>query len=621
MSGRVFEVGAEVGAGRFVIERALGQGGMGVVCQAHDQMLNKQVALKFLSPQIQANQDALEAMRNETRKSLELTHPNIIRIHDFHHFSNELPFISMEYIEGITLSFLKSEQPHRLFSWGMIEPYVPQLCAALSYAHGVGIIHRDLKPANMMLDQNQRLKLADFGLSVTAGDREENDGMGASGTPCYMSPQQIVGVPSQPTDDIYALGATLYEFLTSQPPFYKGDILFQVRETVPSSMRERLLELGRENAIPPHVEALILDCLQKDPEQRPQSIDEVAERLGADASKTGFIMPGNVAPKSEPKEKTGYKGKTAVGPVTAFCFVIVSAALILNKLKSPELTPEPSQNSGPAKELAPAGNASAVKPVILGALAPSASEIRLLLRAGQSGAGSAVGHNRYGFSADSPRWRLVNNTLHGEVTQPSNPELESVSQLVLPIGEQRDFVFGFAWRPVTGGASPKVFYRCVATTPESKDSADISIDGISFNPDSRDRIQLQGIVSPYRINTTAVGALRKFAEFDWRGMGEAPVADMIMKLTQSELVKAGGRWLIVQCRGDIVRHIVNGEEVSEFSLADEADHSREDSRRQLIEKHARQTATVALELRSTQSSGGVRMEFSDFFFASLEEKP
>ncbi|MGY8675237.1 MAG: hypothetical protein ACKVHO_21910 [Verrucomicrobiia bacterium] len=94
-------------------------------------MLNKRVALKCLSPAIQHNPTALEIMRSETRKSLELTHPNIIRIYDFHHFADELPFISMEYVEGITMSYLKSQQPERLFAWEMLEPLMPQLCAAL----------------------------------------------------------------------------------------------------------------------------------------------------------------------------------------------------------------------------------------------------------------------------------------------------------------------------------------------------------------------------------------------------------------------------------------------------------------------------------------------------------
>ncbi|MBG87511.1 MAG: hypothetical protein CMO80_11505 [Verrucomicrobiales bacterium] len=134
-----FAPGTLFGAGRFVIESILGRGGMGVVCLAKDEMLNKRVALKFLSPSIQYNPIALEIMRSETRKSLELTHPNIIRIYDFHHFADELPFISMEYVEGITMNYLKAQQ---------LEPFMPQICAALNYAHGEGIIHCDVNSAN-----------------------------------------------------------------------------------------------------------------------------------------------------------------------------------------------------------------------------------------------------------------------------------------------------------------------------------------------------------------------------------------------------------------------------------------------------------------------------------------
>lgn len=624
-SSQHFEPGREVGAGRFTIERVLGKGGMGVVCQAHDQMLNKTVALKFLSPEIQSNSAALEAMRNETRKSLELTHPNIVRIYDFHHFADELPFISMEYIEGITIAYLKSEQPNRLFSWDMMEPLMHQLCAALSYAHHEGIIHRDLKPANMMLDQNQRLRIADFGLSVTAGDPEENSEMGTSGTPCYMSPQQIVGVPSQASDDVYALGATLYELLTSQPPFYKGDVLLQVRDDTPPLMADRLAELGRENEIPTFVEKVVMDCLEKDPDRRPQSIEEIAERLGtSDFQSTVYknVKPNKGSKRRQSaRHKNGYQGKSALGPVAAFCFVAVAAALLLNKFKTEEPIPPAPPQPAP-KQLRtsdPISRSNPAKPLDLSPLLRQAEEVRLLSHVGRTGSGSAANYNRYPLLPTSPRWRIRNGRLVGSVKAPSDPQQLSTSQLFLSIGQAGDFLLGFAWKTLTGAsATPTVHYRCLTTQPAALDAADITLDGISVNPETPDRIHFQGLLPPYRINTTAQMTVGSFSDHDWKAMGELEIDDLVAKLSGSPMVRGGGDWIIIQCRGDELRHIINGRFVADLNLRKEAEASSADNRRKLLDKHRNHPTTLALGLTAGATQPHVEVEFGEFYFRATE---
>lgn len=281
-----FHPGQKAGLGRFILDRELGRGGMGVVWLALDTELNEHVALKFIPPEIRSDAEALDELKRETQRSRRLTHPNIIRIHDFLRPEGEVPFIAMEYVEGKTLSALKIEQPQRLFTWEKLRPFAAQLCHALEYAHSEGVVHRDLKPGNMMLDARGRLKLADFGLAACISDsitRVSQD-MGSSGTPAYMSPQQMDGRPSKPTDDIYALGATLYELLTSKPPFYTGDIFYQVRQLAPDSLEQRLTDLGLNNPIPPDVASLIMSCLAKLPEVRPQSASAVAEWIGFDSA-------------------------------------------------------------------------------------------------------------------------------------------------------------------------------------------------------------------------------------------------------------------------------------------------------------------------------------------------
>jgi hypothetical protein len=274
--------GQSVGAGRYTLVRPLGRGGMGVVWLAQDERLHEPAALKFLSADFHADPSALDSLRSETQRSRRLTHPHIIRIHDLFEPPGEAPFIAMEYVEGQTLSQLKAGRPQRVFEWEFLRPLVRQLCAALDYAHAERIIHRDLKPANLMLDAKGRLKLADFGIAVAVADSVSRvtGARSISGTPAYMSPQQLDGEPASVSDDLYALGATLYELVTSKPPFHSGDIAHQTRTQDPAPVEHRLAELGIGTPVPSEVSDLVLACLAKDPKSRPASAAEAARRLG-----------------------------------------------------------------------------------------------------------------------------------------------------------------------------------------------------------------------------------------------------------------------------------------------------------------------------------------------------
>ncbi len=278
--------GQKVGGGRYTLIKFLGKGGMGIVWLAQDERLGETLALKLLPAQISGDPVALDDMRRETLKSRRLTHPNIIRIHDIFESDQEPCFISMEYVDGPNLSGLRLQQPQRLFTWENLAPLVRQLCDALEYAHGEKVIHRDLKPANMMLDSRGRLKLADFGIAAVVSESMSRISLkhSTSGTVAYMSPQQMNGQRPQPSDDIYALGATLYEFLTSRPPFYQGDIIHQAQNIAPPPLATRLADLELTNEIPPAVGAMVMACLSKDPAQRPVSAGAVAEWIGLQTS-------------------------------------------------------------------------------------------------------------------------------------------------------------------------------------------------------------------------------------------------------------------------------------------------------------------------------------------------
>ena len=274
----------KVGGGRFTLVKPLGRGGMGEVWLAHDERLHEPVALKFLPSEIRSDAKALDELRRETARSHKLTHPNIVRIHDFHEFEGEPAFIAMEYVDGPTLSALQLQQPSRVLGWDFLSPLVQQLCAALEYAHGENVVHRDLKPANIMLDGKGRLKLTDFGIAATMSDSVSRVSQhhASSGTLPYMSPQQLAGKRPQVGDDIYSFGATLYELLSSQPPFFSGDITHQVLNEAPEALGDRLAALGIQNYVSGAVAALIMACLAKDPAQRPQNAGVAASWLGGD---------------------------------------------------------------------------------------------------------------------------------------------------------------------------------------------------------------------------------------------------------------------------------------------------------------------------------------------------
>ncbi|MGP8202093.1 MAG: protein kinase domain-containing protein [Limisphaerales bacterium] len=289
-------VPGRVGTGRFTLVKALGRGGMGEVWLAQDERLDEQVALKFLPPEIRGDAVALDDLRRETSRSHGLAHPNIVRIHDLHEDADGMAFITMEYVDGPTLAALELQQPQRVLPWDYLSPLLEQLCAALDYAHGENVIHRDLKPTNLMVNSRGRLKLADFGIAAVANDSKSRASgkHSTSGTPPYMSPQQLTGKKPQATDDIYALGATFYELLTSKPPFYRGDLTHQILHEPPEPMYERLASLEIQNEIPPHICSLIMDCLAKEPAQRPQSASEVRSRL-----QTPVEVPEPTAPWME----------------------------------------------------------------------------------------------------------------------------------------------------------------------------------------------------------------------------------------------------------------------------------------------------------------------------------
>ena len=215
----------------------------------------------------------------------------------------------MEFVDGWSLAAMRVDRAQQRYRLEEVTPWVRQLCAALTYAHTeTGILHLALKPANLMLNSREQLKLTDFGIARSLqGIAAPTDLNVAAAAVAFMSPQQALGQKPSVLDDVYGLGATIYDLLTGTPPFYKGQVLAQVCDLKPPGMTERLIELGIEDSIPLVVEDTVALCLEKDPAKRPQSISQVLQLLErsevpppASAPKPPVMAPRPAAPQTPP---------------------------------------------------------------------------------------------------------------------------------------------------------------------------------------------------------------------------------------------------------------------------------------------------------------------------------
>jgi serine/threonine protein kinase len=330
---------------RFTLQKVLGRGRMGIVWSARDDRLERLVALKLVPEEIYFDPSAREDLKWETRKSFLLTHPNIVRIFNFIE-DERIAAICMEYVDGTTLSYARIHKRSKCFDISELTPWLTSLCDALAYAHdSVGLIHRDLKPANMMVNSRSELKITDFGIAGRLRDSISRESVRTSSeTMNYMSPQQMLGEDPSPSDDIYALGASLYEMLSSKPPFYSGDVASQVREVIAPTISQRRVTLGIAGApIPKHWEETIAACLAKQCERRPRSAAEVARRLRLG----GTIRITTAREIAKPVFQRYIKLGALAGGAT----VLLGAVAILFRSNSP--VPRTSILSGLKNETAP----------------------------------------------------------------------------------------------------------------------------------------------------------------------------------------------------------------------------------------------------------------------------
>jgi tetratricopeptide (TPR) repeat protein/predicted Ser/Thr protein kinase len=260
--------------GKYRIVRELGRGGMGIVYEARDSLLQRRVALKVLKPEAPPSSRAIDRFRREATIGAKLQHPNIVRVQEFgaahDSLGRQLHYLAMEYVDGRTLSRVIAEGASRDELLRILE----DVGRAVASAHKTGVIHRDLKPANVIVEASGRPVLVDFGVSQAEdfGTRLTTSGV-VLGTPAYMAPEQVRGEANRidARTDVYALGAMLYETLSGLPPFpdETTPLLLQKILTVgPVPLRRRM------DSVDPQLESIVLKSMATDPEDRYPSARE-----------------------------------------------------------------------------------------------------------------------------------------------------------------------------------------------------------------------------------------------------------------------------------------------------------------------------------------------------------
>jgi serine/threonine protein kinase len=285
----------DVIAGKYLVERVIAEGGMGVVVEAMHLTLNRRVAVKLMLPEAMELPNAVERFQREAQAAAQIQSEHVVRIIDVGSREDGSPYMVMEYLEGSDLGDLVGPEK-RALPIELAVDYLLQACEGMAEAHKNGVVHRDLKPSNLFLikrdDGSPCVKVLDFGISKFSGRDEmgrEQGGLTATrammGSPFYMSPEQLRSAKNvDRRTDIWSLGVILHELLTGAPPF-EGETAGAVCAMVAADPPVPLCWVRPE--APPQLEAVILRCLEKEPEKRYQDVSELANALSAFSSKGG----------------------------------------------------------------------------------------------------------------------------------------------------------------------------------------------------------------------------------------------------------------------------------------------------------------------------------------------
>src|ERR1700736_76803 len=261
--------------GRYKYIEKIGKGAFGTVLLMEDTVVEERLILKFLNPNVSADEEMMKRFVHELRYSRKITHKNVIRIYDFLYIRGNYA-ISMEYFPSHTLGGeIVNEKPvilKRAVKFGI------DIATGMAVAHQAGIVHRDLKPANILIDNDGLLKIVDFGVAAaqTQGDTQLTKTGYVIGSPKYMAPEQILGKKVDERADIYSLGVIMYEMFAGVPPYSRGDHMSVMYQHVQGKARPPI-EINKD--LPPELNNLVMKCMSLDKAKRSQSMDELRLEL------------------------------------------------------------------------------------------------------------------------------------------------------------------------------------------------------------------------------------------------------------------------------------------------------------------------------------------------------
>ena len=280
---------------RFRLDKCIGQGGMGTVYKAYDVLLDRTVAVKILHATLAVNDEAVQFFKREVQLASTVSHPNVLRVFDFGEMHGA-KLISMAYVDSPNLREI-IRRAGRL-SWVQSVNYGVQICSGLEAAHAAGVIHRDLKPQNILVDSEDRVYVADFGLAKALGeDQSLVSQIGQRpGTPCYMSPEQCLGLPVDQRTDVFSFGAVLHAMLTGEPPLAGG-------ATENAGWREVILDQAKlaESGAPGALLQVVRRCLRYGPEDRYPEVADIMAELRPLSEKSGHACPGEAIHLDRPR--------------------------------------------------------------------------------------------------------------------------------------------------------------------------------------------------------------------------------------------------------------------------------------------------------------------------------
>jgi serine/threonine protein kinase len=303
----------------YVLLEPLGYGGMATVYRARQESLDRTVAIKILSDNLAASSEFMERFRREARTAANLHHPNVITVHDFGEDERGVPYLVLEYVGGPTLA--------DMMDTGLDDDRIPdlldQMAAGLDYAHARGVIHRDIKPGNVLMTEDGRAVLADFGLAWLLQGAHLTLTGGVIGTPEYMSPEQAAGEPIDHRSDVYALGVLLYEMLVGERPFVAdtpiGVLLKHLQDPAPSVL------IARPD-LPRAVGDVLDRVLVKTPADRYSSAGELARAFrDAFSGRPQRPATATAAPASTPDEASDAAAATTIDTLCPECRAVLPA--------------------------------------------------------------------------------------------------------------------------------------------------------------------------------------------------------------------------------------------------------------------------------------------------------